>query len=240
MFDLDGTLLQFEQKAFISAYFAELKKVFVGLGMDAELSIEGVWTGTKAMVLNDGAKLNTERFWQAFSEHLGLIGEPLRNVEAACDRFYSNEFNAVKSVMTPSDIPRRLVRGLASKGYGIVLATNPMFPQCAVESRLGWIGLELRDFQLVTHYANSAYCKPNPGYYGEIFTKIKKAPEQCLMAGNSPADDMCAGALGVETFLVTGYLENEADEDITTFHRGTLAELETYLEGFPEIKLRAV
>jgi hypothetical protein len=54
------------------------------------------------------------------------------------------------------------------------------------------------------------------------------------MAGNSPAEDMCVGALGAETFLVTDYLENEAGLDITTFRRGTLAELEQYLLSLPE------
>jgi len=237
MFDLDGTLLQYEQMAFINAYFAQLKKVFINIGLDAELSIKGIWVGTKAMVSNDGTVLNIERFWRAFSEYLGLTYEQLKIVEAACDRFYSNEFNVVKSVMTPSDIPKRLVRAMAAKGYGIVLATNPMFPECAVESRLGWTGLEIRDFQLVTHYANSTFCKPNPGYYREILAKINKTPQQCLMVGNNPAEDMSAGLLGIETFLVTGYLENEANIDLTAFRRGTLAELEAYLMNFQTIKV---
>jgi len=237
MFDLDGTLLQYGQTAFIDAYLAELKKVFINIGLDAELSIKGIWVGTKAMVLNDGTVLNIERFWRAFSDYLGLTYDQLKTVEAACDRFYSNEFNVVKSVMTPSDIPKRLVRAMAAKGYGIVLATNPMFPECAVKSRLGWTGLEIRDFQLVTHYANSTFCKPNPGYYREILAKINKTPQQCLMVGNNPAEDMSAGLLGIETFLMTGYLENEANMDITAFRRGNLAELEAYLTSFPQIRV---
>jgi len=240
LFDLDGTLLQYGQTAFIGAYFGELKKVFVKMGLDAELSIKGIWVGTKAMVLNDGTVLNIERFWRAFSEYLRLTDEQLKSVESACDRFYTNEFNTVKSVVTPSDIPERLVRTMASKGYGIVLATNPMFPECAVESRLAWTGLEIRDFQLVTHYANSTFCKPNPGYYREILAKIKKTPQQCLMVGNNPAEDMSAGLLGIETFLVTGYMENEANMDITAFRRGTLADLEAFLTNFPTKQERVV
>jgi len=235
LFDLDGTLIQYEQKAFIDAYFAELGKVFVKNGMDEKLAIIGVWAGTKAMVLNDGTALNIERFWQAFSKHMDIPHELIGSVEAACDRFYTNEFNAVKAVMIPSDIPERLVRVMAAKGYGVVLATNPMFPECAVESRLGWIGLKLRDFRLVTHYANSTFCKPNPGYYREILGKINKTPQQCLMVGNNPVEDMCAGELGMGTFLVTGYMENEAGADITAFRRGSLAELEAYLTGLPDI-----
>jgi len=235
MFDLDGTLLRFSQDAFIGAYFPRIRKVFAGLGMDAELSVKAVWAGTQAMVRNDGKKRNSERFWDVFTEYLGLEGGKLKDVEDACERFYTNEFNAVQSVMDPTDIPRRLIPALAAKGYSVVLATNPLFPVCAVATRLGWAGLETRDFLHITHYANSSYCKPNPGYYREIFAKINREPSQCLMAGNNPAEDMCAGALGAETFLVTDCLESADGVDIAAFRRGTLAELERYLMAMPDI-----
>jgi len=235
MLDLDGTLLRFSQDAFIGAYFPRLKKVFSRLGMDDERSVKAVWAGTKAMVLNDGSKLNSERFWDTFTKYLGLMGEKLSDVEAACEHFYKNEFDAVKSVMDPTDIPKRLIPALASKGYSVVLATNPLFPACAVETRLRWAGLKAQDFQLITHYENSSYCKPNPGYFQEIFVKINKEPDQCLMAGNNPVEDMCVGELGSETFLVTDCLESVDGVDISTFQRGTLTELETYLMSMPDI-----
>jgi len=235
MFDLDGTLLHFSQKDFIGAYFSELTKVFIRLGFDAPKSIEALWVGTKAMVLNDGSVFNTERFWKGFAKHLGLSDEKLAEAEAACDLFYVNEFNNVKSVLSPNEIPKKLVRKMKEKGYGIVLATNPLFPECAVESRLAWSGLDMQDFILVTHYSNSTFCKPNPGYFREIFSKINKTPEECLMAGNNPAEDMIAGELGSEVFLVTDCLENEAGVDISAFRNGTLSELEAYLISMPDI-----
>jgi len=226
LFDLDGTLLQFSQAEFISTYFGRLSRVFTRLGLDAAAAIDAVWSGTKAMVMNDGSRLNAARFWEKFSEDLSLSDEKRQLVEAACDDFYTNDFDAVKSVMKPTDISKRLVRSLQSRGYGVVLATNPMFPACAVATRLRWIGLVPEDFLLVTHYANSTYCKPNPGYYREILMKIGKEPEQCLMAGNNPVEDMSAGDLGFSTFLVTDCLENEAGVDISAFRQGSLAELE--------------
>jgi len=230
MFDLDGALIHFSQEAFIEAYFGELKKVFLRLGIDPDFAIKAVWAGTKAMILNDGAKLNTCRFWEVFAEYSGFSGENLRAVEDACDSFYINEFDSVKSIVRPNHISKRLVRSLAARGYAVVLATNPLFPECAVKTRLNWIGLEPRDFRLITHYANSSFSKPNPEYYREILKKINKTPEQCFMAGNNAREDMCAGDLGIETFLVTDCLENESGVDINAFRRGTLAELERYLE----------
>jgi len=235
LFDLDGTLLKFTQKAFIGAYFKELTKVFIKLGFDGEESIKAVWAGTKAMMLNDGSELNTKKFWQGFAAHMSIAGQQLDKVEAACDSFYTNEFNSVKSIIEPSDIPKRLIKTMAAKGYGIVLATNPLFPLCAVESRLAWAGLDANDYLLITHYANSTFCKPNPGYFKEIFSKINKTPQQCIMVGNNPAEDMVAGTLGAETYLVTDCLENESDMDITPFRRGRLSELEEYLNSLPAL-----
>ena len=234
MFDLDGTLLRIPQSTFISAYFAELGKVFARMGMDAETSIKAVWTGTKAMLLNDGTELNANKFWDTFARTLSLTAERRLAVEAACDSFYTNEFDIVKKHAEPSDIPKRLVPSLADKGFTLVLATNPLFPACAVETRLGWIGLRLSDFKLVTHYSNSTFCKPNPGYYNEIFSKIGKKPQQCLMVGNNPSEDMCAGKLGAETYLVPDYLENEAGLDISAYRSGNIGQMEEYLLDLPK------
>ena len=234
LLDLDGTLLNFSQETFINVYFVELRKVFIRLGMDVDLSVKAVWAGTKAMFLGDGKSLNSQRFWETFAKVLGIDDEKLKTIEDACDDFYSNDFDVVKQVLKPSEVPKRLVLALASRGYKIVLATNPLFPFCAVATRLGWAGLVPQDFQLVTHYANSTYCKPDLGYYREIFAKIDKAPEQCLMAGNNPAEDMVAGTLGCDTFLVTDCLENETGMDITAFRSGTLAQLELYLMSLPK------
>jgi len=241
LFDLDGTLARFNQDDFINLYFKELSKVFIKLGLDAEKACKGVWAGTKAMVLNDGSVLNSVRFWDAFAEFMEIQGEQLKDAEVACDSFYTNEFNVVKSIVKQSDIPKRIVRTMSQKGYFVVLATNPLFPPCAVDSRLGWIGLNRDDFKFITHYENSTYCKPNPAYYHEVLLKIEEMrqaghnPGQCLMVGNHPSEDMCADRLGMEVFLVTDFMENESNIDISQFRHGTIEDLETFLMALPEL-----
>ena len=236
LFDLDGTLIWMSQQAFIGSYFAKLTRALAGIGLDAGTAVKAVWAGTGAMLQNDGNKLNRERFWETFSSLMGLSGARLKAVETACDNFYVSEFDTVKSAMTPNSRSAPLVRGLRAKGYAVILATNPLFPECAVATRLRWIGLSPEDFQYITHYGNSTYCKPNPKYYRELFAKIDRAPENCLMAGNNPAEDLSVDALGSKTFLVTDYLENEAGADITAFRRGTFSELEAYLEALPPLR----
>ena len=47
------------------------------------------------------------------------------------------------------------------------------------------------------------YCKPRLEYYEEICYKIKEKPENCLMVGDDPVNDMVVGKMGMKTFLTT-------------------------------------
>jgi FMN phosphatase YigB (HAD superfamily) len=225
LFDLDGTLLRMGQKEFVDAYISGITKVFARLGYDAKASVDGIWAGTYAMVGNDGSALNRERFWKAFAGKLNLSEEEVVCAEAACDSYYINEFDDIKSIVEHSDISAKRVRDAAKKGYLVALATNPFFPLCAVETRLSWIGLSSSDFAHVTHYGNSTFCKPNTEYYREVLSVIKREPRECLMIGNNPAEDMVACSLGMEGFLVSGYVEGEFDSDNAAFKQGSLDDL---------------
>lgn len=237
LFDLDGTLLPFAQEEFIAVYLKKIGAVFAGLGLDAKFALRALWAGTDAMLQNDGTKYNSERFWGTFAAATALPDAQLRAVEDACDSFYCGEFDTVRSVLKPADpeLPRRMVRALKARGFRVVLATNPLFPTCAVTTRLGWIGLTPDDFCMITDYANSTFCKPSAGYYRAIFDALGKQPQQCLMVGNSTRDDMPAAALGADVFLVADFLENEDGLDIGAFRHGTLAGAEAYLTALPGI-----
>jgi len=239
LLDLDGTLLHYTQDEFVTVYFGKIQRVFARLGLDPERATKAIWDGTKAMILNDGSELNSARFWEEFSQVMGggLPDEQLKAIEAACEAFYSGEFDTVRSILKNADLtlPRRLIDEASARGFDIILATNPLFPTCAVTTRLGWIGLSLQDFSLVTDYANSSYCKPNPGYYHEILSKVGKAPGQCLMVGNNTHEDMVAGTLGMDTYLVTDFLENETGREVSAFRHGTLEEFADYLASLSPV-----
>jgi FMN phosphatase YigB (HAD superfamily) len=231
LFDLDGTLLPLSQDDFIAPYFKGLSNVFVRLGLDPDTATKAVWAGTKAMVLNDGAMLNSQRFWNTFAKTMELDIKRLAEIETATDDFYVGAFEAiVEGIIKPTQTPSRMIRSLRKReAFDVVLATNPLFPICAVESRLRCLGLTTGDFNLVTHYGNSTYCKPNLGYYREIFDKLDKSPQQCLMVGNNTVEDLCVSELGTETFLVTDFIENSDNTDYEPTYKGTLVELESFI-----------
>ncbi len=230
LMDLDGTLLPFEQNEFIHTYMTLLCKRLAPIGYAPDKVVKAVWAGCEAMVKNDGTVLNRDRFWEAFA---AVLGEGIRGEEQHLDDFYLGEFDSVRSVLKETSCARELVDLLKEKGYTVVLATNPLFPEQAQRTRMAWAGLTPSDFALVTHYTNSHFCKPNPRYYEEILQTVGKAPEHCLMIGNSVAEDMIADALGMQTYLITGYVENPQNKPTDCFAQGTLAEFLEYAKTLP-------
>ena len=114
---------------------------------------------------------------------------------------------------------------LKDKGYRVVLATNPLFPSIATESRIRWAGLEPSEFDLYTTYENTSYCKPNLDYYRDILKRINCRPEECLMVGNDVGEDMVVEALGMQAFLLTDCLINTQKKDITAYPHGSFEQL---------------
>jgi FMN phosphatase YigB (HAD superfamily) len=120
---------------------------------------------------------------------------------------------------------------LKSKGIRIVLATNPLFPAIATHSRARWAGLHPEDFELITTYENSRHCKPNPDYYRDILETLKVRPEECVMVGNDVGEDMIAGELGMQVFLLTDCLINKHNADISRYPQGSFDALLDFIGG---------
>lgn len=54
LFDLDGTLLPMDNDEFTRGYFKLLAAKMAPLGYEPKRLVDAVWTGTAAMVKNDG------------------------------------------------------------------------------------------------------------------------------------------------------------------------------------------
>lgn len=198
LFDLDGTLAPFMQDEFVHTYFKALVRRLVPMGYDGDKLIQALWKGVDAMVQNDGAVTNRQIFWNVFTQELGIQAMAL---ESILEDFYTREFDAVRSVLKAEVNHSGLISSLREKGYGVVLATNPIFPAVAVETRLHWVGLTSSDFDYVTTYETSRRSKPNPGYYQDILSQTGKPGGECLMIGNNPVDDMSARRRGWRSIL---------------------------------------
>lgn len=228
LLDLDGTLLPMNQEVFVQAYFKLLAAKMAPHGYDPKKLVEAVWAGTRAMVGNDGSRSNEEAFWNCFA---GIFGERVRNDLPLFEAFYRNEFQQAQSSCGHTPEATKLISWLREQGYRLVLATNPIFPRVATESRMRWAGISPDDFLLYTTYETTGYCKPNPEYYRDILKKLSLRAEECVMVGNDVEEDMVAKSLGMQVFLLTDCLINAKQADISQYPNGSFAELKNWLSG---------
>ncbi len=226
LFDLDGTLLPMDQERFVKAYFKGLAQKAAPYGYEPGKLIETIWAGTSAMVKNTGAKTNEEVFWDLFAM---IYGEEARADEALFSDFYHHEFQQVQASCGFQPKAKDLIELLQNKGMRLVLATNPIFPAIATQSRIRWAGLKPEDFVYWSTYENSHFCKPNLDYYREILNKLGISPAECLMIGNDVDEDMVTRQLGMRVFLLTDCLLNKGNKDLAQYPHGDFAELIAYI-----------
>jgi FMN phosphatase YigB (HAD superfamily) len=217
LFDLDGTLLPMDQDTFIKAYLGGLVGLLSPHGYKAEDVASALWASTRAMMKNDGSMTNENRFWQSFSQ---ILGDDIRDHEGELEEFYKTDFQKIQQLCPCTPRAREIIDLVKSLGLRVILATSPLFPAIATESRIRWAGLTPDDFELYTTYENSIYCKPNPMYYKKLLEELSLSPEECVMIGNDVGDDMIAESLGIKCFLLTDCLINRKNEDITKYTHG--------------------
>ncbi len=221
LFDLDGTLLPMDYDTFTNAYFKSVIKKFAPVGHDAELLKKVIWKGTGAMVGNTGEVSNEEVFWKTYADY--FPEDVLKDKERFQD-YYENEFQGLKSVCGVQPLAKEVIDLLKNSGVRRILATNPIFPEGAIKSRICWAGLDPDDFEYITSYEYSSYCKPNPDYFREIAQHCDLDPEKCLMVGNSVSEDMAAEEAGMKVFLITDCLVNEKNEDYSSYPNGSFSD----------------
>ena len=226
LFDLDGTLLPMNQEIFTNAYFKGISDKVQPLGYEPMTLTSTIWAGTAAMVKNDGSTTNEQAFWNTFVK---TYGEQSRKDIPSFNEFYSTDFQKIKEVCGYQPKAAAIVRRLQKLGVRVILATNPIFPKVATDSRIRWAGLSPDDFELITTYENSTHCKPNIEYYRDIISTLNLEAQNCLMVGNDVDEDMIATELGMQAFLLTDCLINKHNKDISLYSYGDFDTMIEYI-----------
>lgn len=229
LFDLDGTLLPMDQDNFIKAYFGALVKKLAPHGYDPKTLVDSIWQGTAAMIKNDGSRLNKDVFFDVFRSY---YGERADTEQYLFDEFYEQDFDReVRTSCGYDPDGAKVIKQIKEMGFKVALATNPIFPRSATESRIKWAGLNREDFELVTTYDNSRHCKPNLEYYRDILNELGVSAEECVMVGNDVGEDMVAERLGMKVFLLPRDLINKQGVDISVYPSGDLFELVEHIKN---------
>lgn len=232
LFDLDGTLLPMDLGGFLDTYSKALKSRMAEAGFEAEAVWDALGKGIQAMLENEGVLTNEDMFLKTFDE---LMGEKSRKIQRELEKFYRKDFSVTKLNTQPTPYAEETISLLKEKGYTLVLATNPVFPEIATMQRIQWAGLTPEDFALITTYENTCYTKPNLNYYRKILKALQKQPEDCLMVGNDVDEDMCIMKLGVDVFLIKDCLINRSHSDISDYKQGNWDAFAEFAAALPSV-----
>ena len=228
LFDLDGTLLPMDLKGFSKSYFGHLAGHMTKYGYEPKKLIETIMTGTGAMKKNNGEKTNERVFFDHFAS---VFGEKSLEDVVHFDEFYKTDFDLVRESTSLNPEAKETVELVKSLGLKALLATNPYFPRIAQEKRVSWAGLDTSDFEYITSYEDSHFCKPNTKYFDELLAKTGLKPEECIMVGNDMEDDLSSEDAGIKIFILTDCLENAENIDITKYPHGSFKDLQEFIKN---------
>ena len=92
--------------AFCSMYFDMLTDKLSKNGYEPKELRKAVWSGTEAMMKNDGSITNEKAFWRDFEKHFGKIPIETRQ---AFEEFYRNDFNKISTICPPNPAAKEII-----------------------------------------------------------------------------------------------------------------------------------
>jgi FMN phosphatase YigB (HAD superfamily) len=230
LFDMDGTLLNMGESAFEKEYLKRMvlffEQRFPGKGKDI---VKAVGYSAEAMKQNDGKQSNELVFWQAFERVSGLRQ---MDMEPLFLQYYSTDYAHIGDAYVPDADMVELVHLLAQKGYGLIVATNPLVPQMANQQRVAWSGNGDIHWLEITSFEGYSSAKPHVQFYQQICDKLQIAPADCMMIGNSLIDDLPAMELGMDFYLMLNEDSEEACKNYAG-QKGNRKELLEFVRTWP-------
>ncbi|RPJ63505.1 MAG: HAD family hydrolase [Dehalococcoidia bacterium] len=204
LFDLDNTLIFYDELKFAAMFFPGVAVHFADLIPEGKFA-ERLMAATLTAHKNDGSVTNRELFVSEFIRGTNLIPA---EVWQRFQQYYDGDFDNVKQLVHAPGNARQVLESIHDRNLKVVIATNPILPFNAQLKRLSWAGLDGFPFDLVTHIENMSFCKPQLGYYRQVCDLIGEKPENCLMVGDDPANDMVVAKIGMKTFQTVDSLKH--------------------------------
>ena len=145
--------------------------------------------------------------------------------------FYDHEFDKLGYLSKPVEGVNEVIKTLKDDGYILIVNTNPILPIEAQLVRMKWGKLNPNDYAFITAYDKCHYCKPDPRLYKELANIFNAEPKDCLMVGNDVMGDILAAKkAGFNVFLITNFIFNRNNDDISQLPKGSFKDLLKYIK----------
>ncbi|HEX2622599.1 MAG TPA: HAD-IA family hydrolase [Phototrophicaceae bacterium] len=193
LLDLDDTLILNPNQGFVPRYLQSVDDFFMrrwGQSISKTL-VESVRTMSQVRDMQqNNLQLATTLLQRATDQSEA-------DIHAALHEFYTTAYPELQDCTQPVEGAPELVKALKERGYGVVIATNPIYPSGAIQQRLLWAGLSVNfdDYAFVTCADNMHFAKPHPAYYAEILGRVGIEPDEAIMIGDSIRNDIEPAAL---------------------------------------------
>lgn len=198
-FDLDGTLV--EMNPLFKAPLLTMSMIRFFHVIPPWKFFKSFKIAVKTMLHHQEDQSNFSIFVKSLSAQSNLKDETL--IKKAIQEILEIDFPKLKIFFYPVKDAKQTLKIAQELGFNIILATNPVFPRKAVETRLMGGGFKSEDFPLMTHAENMTRCKPKVEYYKELLIRFNLDPQECLMIGNDVKKDTPAFDVGMKTFILS-------------------------------------
>ncbi len=217
LFDLDGTLSLMDQDEFMRNYVGLLAPRFAHL-LAPDRFGKQLMRSTDVMVKEpQPGRTNLQTFFDDFNKATGLS---YTNLWPIFEKFYETDFPALRVLAKPNPEGKKAVLTAVKQGFVTAVASNPVMPLTAMKERIRWAELTPEDFTLIPSIEDFHSCKPHLSFFEELAERLGMNPEECLMVGNHPIEDLAARETGMKVFLV-----GNPPADVVTDYHGELSDL---------------
>ena len=153
----------------------------------------------------DGVINNYDCFMKNFTVSMG--SGTIEDHSNFFQSFYNSAYDSLRAVVTPRSEMLETIEDLKREDHTIVLATNPLLPEIAINKKLQWLGIKPDFFHFKTVMENSYHVKPQKAYFSDILKMTGFSPADALMIGNDEKMDGNSVAAGI-TFINVRDLNN--------------------------------
>jgi FMN phosphatase YigB (HAD superfamily) len=238
LFDLDDTLIKNSNEVFIPAFLKEFSDHLGHHSEESEKIIPRLMASTQKMMQNNDPSLRLKEIFDA--DFYPAMNWNYEQALPLIEDFYQNTYPNLRELTAPFSGCRSVVSQMLERGYQIAVATNPIFPQDAVQLRLDWAGLseEKTAFSLVTSYEEMHFAKPNLAYYTEILSLIGWPDTPIVMVGDDKSADIDPSQeLGLATFWISDSDDYAQNSKESPFGIGSLGDVIPWIDSLPEDRL---